>query len=112
MNCKHCNKDFEPKRVTQVHCTRECGRLYNGLRRVHNNVSARTPKQRYCRQRHHAKARGIEFLFTFEEWWDIWKDKFHLRGRSRYALCMARHGDKGADEVGNVALVTLRDTTI
>lgn len=60
----------------------------------------------FQRHRASAKKRGIPFEMTFDEWWAIWKDWFHLRGRGKNALCMARNGDTGPYAVGNVYLTT------
>lgn len=62
---------------------------------------------RYNDQKDNAKRRGIPFLLTFEQWLQIWKDSGHLdqRGRKRDEYCMARYGDIGAYEVGNVHII-------
>lgn len=54
-----------------------------------------------------AKGRGIPFRFTYEEWVSLWKTsgKFHLRGIYQGCYVMARFGDKGAYEVGNVVII-------
>lgn len=51
-----------------------------------------------------AKMRGIEFLFTFEQWRDWWTatGKWELRGRGRGKYCMRRHGDVGPYSIDNV----------
>lgn len=51
-----------------------------------------------------AKQRGIPFLLTFEEWLGIWLDsgKWLERGWNKGQYVMARIGDKGAYEIGNV----------
>jgi hypothetical protein len=54
-----------------------------------------------------AKRRGIEFKFTFEEWWEIWRPHFHNRGRNKGQFVMCRTMDKGAYEVGNVRIDTV-----
>lgn len=58
-------------------------------------------------QRYAAKQRGIAFLLTFEEWFEIWQTsgKLHMRGRLRGQWVMGRRGDKGAYEVGNVQII-------
>lgn len=55
-----------------------------------------------------AAKRGIDFLFTFDEWHQIWLTSGHLheRGPGRTQYCMARHGDNGAYIVGNVKIIT------
>lgn len=64
------------------------------------------PMRAYQAQRNGARQRGIEWLFTYESWWAVWKDDFHRRGPGRDDLCMARHGDEGPYSPGNVYLTT------
>lgn len=73
-----------------------------------NGVEPR-PIRCYTTQRTNARHRGIEFNMTFAEWWSVWKDKWHLRGRHACGLVMARHGDDGPYEIGNVKLITLAE---
>ena len=65
----------------------------------------------YAEQRAHAKARGIPWRLTRDEWMQIWfaSGKFDQRGRLSAQYCMARHQDKGAYEVGNVSIKTNRE---
>lgn len=51
-----------------------------------------------------AKMRGVEFLFTFEQWRDWWiaTGKWELRGRGYGKYCMRRHGDVGPYSIDNV----------
>jgi hypothetical protein len=62
---------------------------------------------KYRAHRQNAKARGIVFRLTFEQWAAIWKasGKWKRRGSLRGTYCMARYGDQGAYEVGNVAII-------
>lgn len=59
-------------------------------------------------QRNAAKGRGIEWRLSFEEWIFIWEQsgKLHLRGRNSGCYVMARNGDQGAYEVGNVEIIS------
>lgn len=66
----------------------------------------RNPRSAYSAHRNGAKEREIPFEMTFDEWWTIWKDYFHMRGRGANDLCMARKGDEGPYAVGNVYLTT------
>jgi hypothetical protein len=67
-----------------------------------------TPKRRWQKHRINAKTRGVPFRLTFEEWLKIWEDSGHLgeSGSYRGQYHMARFGDKGAYEVGNVRIIT------
>jgi hypothetical protein len=64
----------------------------------------------YQEAQYHSNERGIQFLFTFEEWVKVWKDElgphwFKKRGRYKGQFVMARFGDKGPYAVGNVKCV-------
>ena len=54
-------------------------------------------RSKFQQQKYMAKRRGIEFLFTFEEWIKMWEDsgKWNERGRGAKKYCMARHNDIG-----------------
>jgi len=65
-------------------------------------------KKRYVQQRCVAHKRGIDWLFTFESWWQMWQDsgKWAERGRKLGQYCMARKGDIGPYSPDNVEIVT------
>lgn len=63
-----------------------------------------TPRARYAQQKASAARRGIEFDLTFEEWWDIWRDRYQMRGRNAGQLQMCRTRDEGPYAVGNVRI--------
>ena len=57
-----------------------------------------------------AKTRGIEFLFSFDEWIEWWEqnlgsDWFERRGRRRNQYVMARKGDEGPYQLDNVECI-------
>lgn len=56
--------------------------------------------------RWNATQRGIPFLLSFEEWREIWlaSGKWLERGTRKGRYCMARYGDQGAYEIGNVRI--------
>ena len=58
-----------------------------------------------------AKRRNIPFLFTFDEWREIWiaRGKWEQRGNAADQYCMARLGDSGPYAVGNVRICTQRE---
>src|SRR5262245_6855790 len=78
------------------------------MRRYHKHNPAPPYHKEYMAQRLNAKNRSIPFLLTFEHWLVIWVASGNLpnRGKGSGTYCMARHGDKGAYEVGNVSIVT------
>lgn len=62
----------------------------------------------YRQQRGNAKQRGIEFLLTPDEWWNIWSESGHFaeRGRGPDKYCMARFKDIGPYSIANVEITT------
>lgn len=66
----------------------------------------RDPYQVFTASKQNALAREIEWQLTFDEWWAIWRDYFHMRGRGTNDLCMGRLADAGPYAVGNVYLTT------
>lgn len=67
-----------------------------------------TPKGIYNKQKCNAHERGVEFLLTFDQWWDIWAKSGHWaqRGNRKGRYCMCRHGDEGPYAKGNVYIGT------
>lgn len=65
-------------------------------------------KAKYNVHKQDAKRRGIAFNFSFEEWSDWWErdDRWSRRGRGSGKLVMARFGDQGPYEPGNVYCAT------
>tara|TARA_R110000744_G_scaffold62608_1_gene129143 strand:+ start:187 stop:483 length:297 start_codon:yes stop_codon:yes gene_type:complete len=61
--------------------------------------------ENYRWQRNGAKSRSIEFNITYEEWLDWWGDDIELRGKGKGKLCMGRHNDTGAYELGNISKI-------
>lgn len=57
----------------------------------------KTPRGKYSVQKRHAKQRGINWEFTFEDWWDMWQKsgKWDDRGVSTGQYCMCRFKDEG-----------------
>ena len=65
------------------------------------------PKRKaYQSQKACAKHRGIEWLFTYEEWIGWWGDDWSRRGKGANDLCMARIGDTGPYSIDNVVKAT------
>ena len=56
-----------------------------------------TPKRAYSEQKKHAKERGIDWKFTYEEWLEMWlvSGKWYERGKGRGKYQMCRYGDEG-----------------
>jgi hypothetical protein len=71
-------------------------------------------KYKFMVQRRDAKYRGIAFLFTFEEWLQVWTDSGHLheRGSRRGQYVMARYGDVGPYSKDNVKIITAEENHI
>lgn len=93
---------------------------WRAANRAHRNAyeklrRARTPEvSAYKTQRHQSLRRGIPFLLTIEEWWSIWEEsgKWDARGCRKDQYVMARFGDAGAYEVGNVRICTVGENAI
>lgn len=66
-------------------------------------------KTLYDAHKNSAKARGIEFSLSFDEWKEVWGDKLHLRGRGAGQLGMLRTRDEGGYTKGNVRLGTPKE---
>lgn len=66
----------------------------------------KSEREKYGDARRAAKLRGIPFLMAFEEWIGMWKASGHWeqRGWRRGQYVMARPGDKGPYEIGNVKI--------
>ena len=62
----------------------------------------------FLQHRNNADIRNIPFRLTFQEWLNIWIESGQLanRGRRVGQYVMARKGDEGGYEVGNVEIVT------
>jgi hypothetical protein len=67
-------------------------------------------KQKYGGHKTTAKQPGIPFQLTFGQWFGIWAASGHMheRGTQRGQYVMARRGDKGAYESGNVNIITAK----
>jgi hypothetical protein len=56
-----------------------------------------------------ANYRNEEWTLTFDEWFDMWKDDWHLRGRAAEDICMTRADCDGAWSAENTVLMTRRE---
>lgn len=65
-----------------------------------------SPRAAFNSQKRNAAARGIGWELTFEQWWQLWEPLYHLRGKGKNGLCMARERDEGPYAVGNVYITT------
>lgn len=77
-------------------------------------VFSNPDKRRWQVHRTNAKMRGIEFKLTFEEWFCWWMDTghYHERGNKHGQYVMARKGDKGAYELGNIECVQAQENSV
>jgi hypothetical protein len=66
----------------------------------------------YAQQKDNASKRGIEFLFTFEQWLEFWGDDVILRGNSPDDLVMARRRDCGPYSPENCVKVSVSENSI
>jgi hypothetical protein len=61
-----------------------------------------TARRRYYRQKYGAKARGIGWQLTFEQWLDWWGEDLDRRGTHYNSLGMCRFGDVGPYALDNI----------
>jgi hypothetical protein len=81
------------------------------LRRSCVRAWEKTMRGRYVQHKHNADLRGVPFLLTFDQWCSIWNEsgKWAQRGNLAGQYCMARNGDVGAYEVGNVRICLVEE---
>jgi predicted DNA-binding transcriptional regulator AlpA len=65
-------------------------------------------RRQFNNHRSGAKARGIPFLLTYEEWLAIWQASGHIKERGPYKgqYVMARFDDRGPYAADNVKIIT------
>lgn len=68
------------------------------------------PYGKYVDHRNHARHRGIEFMISFEEWWEMWEPFWDKRGPGGYVMCRTK--DQGPYAVGNVRIDTHRNNVL
>ena len=75
-------------------------------RRKHTN-KVDPIERRFREQRKTAGQRGIPWHLPYWEWLQIWQESGHLeeRGKHKGEWVMARNGDTGAYEAGNIKIV-------
>lgn len=66
--------------------------------------------QKYYDHKKHAKDRGVQFLFSFDEWVEWWHrnlgdDWLKKRGNRKGKYVMARYGDEGPYAFYNVKCI-------
>ena len=59
-------------------------------------------KDLYWAQMSAAKQRGIDWNLNYDEWINWWGEDISKRGKGKGKLCMARYGDEGPYELGNI----------
>lgn len=67
-------------------------------------------RRQFLNQRTGAEKRNIPFRLTFSEWQAWWEQTGHQheRGSGRHQYVMARKGDQGAYELGNIECITAK----
>jgi len=101
---KEAQEKLEQKHFAKWGCSREFIDSISNLPRSHS----KHPLRLYGSQQSNANTRGVGWNISFPDWWKIWQDsgKWELRGRGK-GYCMARLGDSGPYEVGNVEIITI-----
>lgn len=85
--------------ITSIHCCRGV-EIWTG--------DYHTPWGKFLAQRRRAKARGISWELTFEQWVDWWGQDLHQRGVKSQEFCMGRKGDTGPYSLDNIKKITTR----
>lgn len=69
--------------------------------------------EKYNTHKSNAKRRNIEFLLSYDEWFDIWlaSGKWDQRGITSNDYCMTRKGDTGAYAIDNVVIDTKKNNS-
>ena len=69
-----------------------------------DNIMDKIANKKYLDHRYNAKKRGVAFLLTKTQWWDIWQKSGHWeqRGHKQGQYVMSRYGDQGPYEENNV----------
>jgi hypothetical protein len=55
----------------------------------------------FLNNKSNAKRRGVVWNLTYEEWWSLWEQYYHLRGRGKGKYHLCRHGDIGSYNINN-----------
>ena len=74
-----------------------------------NSVKSASSYVKFQKHKSGAKARGIEFDLTYDEWLAIWGQKLEDRGRHAGQSGMLRTRDEGGYSVGNVRIGTPKE---
>lgn len=78
---------------------------YDKLRAYDENLN-RTPMGQFQYYKHSSNARGVPFNLEFKDWWALWRQHWHKRGRNdREKLVMVRKDFGRPIEKGNVQVV-------
>jgi len=78
------------------------GNVYSRPARLLSFVDIEKARTAYYSQMSHAKARGIGWEITFQEWLDWWGEDLDRRGRGKDQLSMQRIRDRGPYKLGNI----------
>lgn len=62
--------------------------------------------QAWLQQRNQAQWRGETWALPFEDWEQLWGEKWHSRGRERGCYCMTRRDYEGAWDTQNAQVIT------
>lgn len=103
-----CKKGHtSPRYVCNYHCL-ECSKM-DSQKESTKEYQAQyrsSAEGKYVRHKNHAKERGVDFKLSFLDWLEIWESSGHFleRGNVGGQYVMARYGDTGAYEKGNVRI--------
>ena len=75
-----------------------------------NTITLKKAKEKFRDHKFGAKKRGIDFQFTFDQWYKLWIESGHWEQRGTHSgdYCMGRHGDVGPYSADNVSIITVK----
>lgn len=63
----------------------------------------------FLKRKAQAKFRDEVWDLTFDQFYDLWKDYWHMRGKKSDEYCMTRIDNKGAWDINNAKIITRKE---
>lgn len=101
---KPCKNGHVAERKVANHTCVECAREVDRLRRENSKDWVA-----YIKQKSKAKARGIGWKFSFEQWLEFWEHKIAFKDGTQTGLVMCRYYDCGDYEPSNCYITTCEE---
>jgi DNA-binding CsgD family transcriptional regulator len=103
----NASRSRDERAMAKYGCTHAQYQMLRAMQRVAASTYS-GPIGAFRSQRQSASDRNIPFRLSLWQWWTIWQESGHWdeRGRGLSGYCMARIGDQGGYEVGNVKIIS------